>query len=371
MTPPRSTYRVFIASVLLTFAQGCLLQRDQTLPFELAEGEGAAKTIGAEGGVISVPPDFSLALPAGALSSSASVTVAPRISAPFPTDAGSVVPGTAYDIGPAGLTLAKPARVEIRVPEALLAAGEDVRLSVALLEPDGTVVTSTGSYDVTSGLLSAPIDRLGSVSAVIEADVIDVEAGSPPGLGGGSFSGSPSRGGGGAGVSVEAHRFQSSCSPDEPGARRCSSSALVRVWISQELRDRIGESLVISSLTFSGDLSFVSFDEAGQPTSAIGQIDVVGDLKAMIGQTVASVEVDEHRVTGTSAAPTVTGVKVIDNRMLFANTSEGNNTSIEFGLTPIATGELLTLRLEKEVELENFDGTTSIGSVFLHVRLRR
>ena len=107
----------FSLGVLVVFAQVCLLQQDQRLPLELEEGEGAAKTIGAAGGVISLPPDFSLDVPAGALTSSASLTVTPRISQPFPSEAGSVLPGTAYDISPAGLTLVSPARVEIRVPE--------------------------------------------------------------------------------------------------------------------------------------------------------------------------------------------------------------------------------------------------------------
>ena len=359
------TIGLFVGGLLL-FAQGCLLQQDQRLPLELAEGEGAAKTIGTAGGVISYPPDFSLDVPAGALSSSASLTVAPRISGPFPPEAGTVLPGTAYDISPVGLMLASPARVEIRVPEILLEPGDDVRLGIALLKPDGSIVVSTDAYDVTSGFLSAPLEQLGSVAAVIEIDAIEIEAGVPPTLGGGSFSGAPSPVAGSASTSDANDRYESSCSP---AARPCFSSGLVRVWISEALRDRLGESLVIVSMTVLTDLDFVSFDAAGQPTSAVGQIFVQGTLKARLGQTVTSYGFDEHLVTGSGGSPTVTSVTITGNEITFGSMSGGSNT-LEFGLTPIATGQLLTLRIEEEIDLENNDGSTTTGTVIMHVRLR-
>jgi hypothetical protein len=36
---------------------------------DLEDGQVAARSIGSEGGVVSVPPDFSMAVPAGALAS--------------------------------------------------------------------------------------------------------------------------------------------------------------------------------------------------------------------------------------------------------------------------------------------------------------
>ena len=136
----RFTYASLLG-ILLLLVPGCLPQQDQSLPLQLEEGATAAKTIGVAGGVISYPPDFSLEVPAGALSSSASLTVASRLSGPFPSEAGLVLPGTAFDISPAGLTLASPARVEVRVPESLLEVGDVVRLAIALLKPDGSIVT--------------------------------------------------------------------------------------------------------------------------------------------------------------------------------------------------------------------------------------
>ena len=145
---------------------------------------------------------------------------------------------------------------------------------------------------------------------------------------------------------------------------------MVRVWISESLRDRLGESLVIVSATLSGELDFTSFDGAGQPISVVGEVTVQGTLKARIGQTVTSYDFDEHRVTGSGGGATVTGVTITGNHMVFERISGGSNT-LEFGLTRIATGELLTLRIEEEIELENDDGSETTGTVFMHVRLRR
>ena len=97
---------------------------------------------------------------------------------------------------------------------------------------------------------------------------------------------------------------------------------------------------------------------------------VEGTLKARLGQAVTSYGFDEHRVTGFGGVAVVTGVAITDNQMVFERISGGSNT-VEFGLTRIATGELLTLRIEEEIELDNDDGSTTTGTVIMHVRLRR
>ena len=66
----------------------------------------------------------------------------------------------------------------------------------------------------------------------------------------------------------------------------------------------------------------------------------------------------------------VTGLAITDNQMVFDRVSEGSNR-FEFGLTRIATGDLLTLRIDEEIELENDDGSQTTGTVIMHVRLRR
>jgi hypothetical protein len=51
--------RLGLIVALSVLVAGCQ-QADQTLLFELAEGQGATLTIGTNGGIISVPPSFSL-----------------------------------------------------------------------------------------------------------------------------------------------------------------------------------------------------------------------------------------------------------------------------------------------------------------------
>jgi hypothetical protein len=58
----------FLALGIVFVSTSCL-QLDQTLPLDLEDGQVAARSIGSEGGVVSVPPDFSMAVPAGALAS--------------------------------------------------------------------------------------------------------------------------------------------------------------------------------------------------------------------------------------------------------------------------------------------------------------
>jgi len=167
LLPLRPVARIAVTCMLAVFAGACL-QVDQTLPLSLGDGQVASRTIGPEGGIISVPPDFSMDVPPGAVGS-ATITVQPRITAPFPSDAGEVLPGTAYDLTPAGLVLAAPATVELRVASSLFAAGDEVKLAVAVLQQDGSLVTVPASYDATSGFLSGDIDVLGPVAAVLES----------------------------------------------------------------------------------------------------------------------------------------------------------------------------------------------------------
>jgi hypothetical protein len=148
---------VAAASVMLAACQ----QVDQALPFDLAAGTGATVTLGPNGGTVSVPPSFSINFPAGSLPMSTTVDVAPRISGPFPGDAGASVPGSTFDVGPVGTMLSTPARVELAVDPALLDAGDEVRISIAVVRQGGSVATFDADYDLTNGIVSADIDELG------------------------------------------------------------------------------------------------------------------------------------------------------------------------------------------------------------------
>ena len=366
------TERLLAVFALAVLTAGCQ-QVDQQLPFDLAEGEGATVSIGPNGGTVSVPPSFSLDFPAGSLSGSTSVEVTPRISAPFPDDAGSPVPGSAYDVGPVGTVLGEPAMVEIRVPPELLEAGEDVRLSVAVLRADQSVATFAGTYDLTNGVLRAEIDELGPVAAVVSLDAIALGLGAPPVLGGGTFpqpsAPAPS------GPALSSHgglEFEASCSP---GVRQCFASGLIRVWADDVVRERMGDELFLLSPTVEVNLEFLAFDQNGFPTEVIGGLTVEGDLRARFNSAVTSYDMTDGVTTGPTTTPQSTTVQVISDVMFFGQTTNADQTlnvneEVEYSITGIGTTEMMTIEVEAEVDFENDDGSTTTGFVTAHLRLR-
>lgn len=375
MRKPCPIERLLAVAGLLVLAAGCQ-QADQTLPFELAAGEGATLTIGTSGGTISVPPSFSLSFPAGALTASVSVDVTPRVSAPFPSDAGIPVPGSAFDVGPVGTILALPARVEIGVPADLLEPGDDVRLSVALLRQDGSVATFGGTYDVTNGILTAEIDELGPVAAVISADAIPVLSGVPDSLSGGSFPPPPPAPPAPSGAALANHggiEFSASCSLE---ARQCFTSGLIRVWADDTVRGRLGDDLFLLNPNVQANFDFVEFDQNGVPISVVGSVSIDGDLRARLNSTVSSYGIEDGATTGQTADPTVTTVQVTGNLLILGETmtSAGDiqfNEEVRFGITGIGTSEMLTLEFTADVEFDNDDGSVTVGQVTAHIRLRR
>lgn len=365
--------RFVVAAALAASVAGCQ-QSDQTLPFELAEGEGAALTVGSQGGAVSVPPSFSIDFPAGALGGSVTIAVTPRIDAPFPGDQGTPVPGTAFDIGPVGTVLAAPARVEVAVPPELLEVGEDVRLSLALIREDNSVVTFQGVYDVTNGVLAADIDALGPVAAVVSSDAIAVTLGAPAPLGGGSMT--PSTAPAPSGPSLSSHggvEFSASCSPD---ARRCFSSGLIRLWADDVVRSRLGNNIFLLSPEVDAHLDFISFDQNGLPTELSGSIRVNGQLRARLNSTVTRRAISDGVTTGPSANPTPTPLEISGNVLIISQTTSDDgsiefNEQLDFAVTGIGTSEMLVVEVEAEIDFDNQDGSVSTGILTAHLRLRR
>lgn len=368
-SPPERLWTVALLGVLFA---GCQ-QADQSLPFELDEGEGATTTIGPNGGTVTVPPTFSLTFPAGSLPTSTAVQIVPRISGPFSSDAGAPVPGSAFDVAPAGTPLSEPARVEIAVDPLLLEAGDDVRLSVAVMRDDGSVATFDATYDLTNGVLAAEIDELGPVAAVVSLDALSVGLGAPPALGGGSFpQPTPPAPGGPQTAQFGGIEFLADCSPD---ARQCFSSGLIRLWADDVVRSRLGDDLWFLSPTVSASLEFISFDAFGIPTQVFGAISVDGNLRARFNSAVTSVEMEDGASTGPGSTPQPTGLTVTGNVMVLdqTTTSSGSvefNEQLAFGITGIGTSEMMTVEVEAEVEFDNDDGSVEIGIVTAHIRLR-
>ena len=369
-----SPQRRLLGAVALAVALSACQQLDQALPFELSDDAGAALTIGAQGGIVSVPPSFSLEIPAGALGGSVMISVTPRIGAPFPDDEGTPVPGTAFDIGPVGTMLTSPARVEVAVPSELLESGDDVRLALALIREDNSVVTFQGTYDVTNGVLAADVDELGPVAAVVSSDAVAVALSAPPPLGGGSMT--PPTAPGPVGPAPSSHggvEFSASCSPD---ARRCFSSGLIRLWADDVVRDRLGNDIFLLAPEVETSLDFISFDENGVPAELVGSIRVDGQLRARLNSTVTRRTVNEGITTGPSTAPATTSLQISGNVLIVQQTTTDDgsvefNEELEFAITGIGTSEMLIVEVEAELDFDNQDGSVSTGILTAHLRLRR
>lgn len=365
--------RVPAVAALTILLSGCQ-QVDQLLPLGLADGEQASATVGPSGATVALPPSFSIDIPAGAVGGSVPIVISPLTSGPYPADAGTPVPGTAFDVQPVGTVLAQSATVELAVPPEILDAAEVLRMVLAVELLDGTVRTFDGAYDVTNGVLRADIDVLGPIAAVIAADALPVDTGDPPALEGGTFPQPPivpvdgpllsSYGG------VE---FTASCAPE---MRRCFSSGLLRVWADDVVTSRFGDQLYLLSTTVEANLDFFDFDLNGVPTSLVGTVSISGALRARLNRVVASYDLDDDFTTGAGGSAVPTTIQITDELMVVGETatSDGEvefNEEIEFGIDGVGTSEMLVIRIEADLDFKNADGTTSVGRVIAHLRLRR
>jgi len=348
----------------LVAAVSACQQTDQELPFELDEGVGQTASIGTSGGLVSVPPSFSMQFPSGSLPGTTSITAVARSSA-FPTTAGTAIPGSAFDVGPAGVALAVPARVQLAVSPTSLAPGDELRLSVGLLQTGGTVVTSVSSYDLSNGILTGPVDEVGPVAAVL-ADVVPVlSLVSIPSLGGGVVSPAPPRAAP-AQAPGDPELF-ADCSDDEG---TCLGSGIVQVWVDDVVLARLGDPTVLAGTSVTGSVSFLDF-VGGLPTMVLASIEIEGELRTRLNSIVVGRSLEDELFFHTGPAgspPAATAVTFGGNVITLAQTSEGADKMVPYEVIGTGTSQEVILRLEGEIE---FTDPTEIGQVAAHVRLSR
>ena len=129
-----------------------------------ADGKSASATVTVRDGGVAPAAGASitaasgavlLVVPAGALATSTSLTVAP--AAVMPTDPRIAV-GSAYDFGPVGLVFAAPVSLTIRYDATRLPPGTpEAKLQLALLTPTGWQAVSGATANVTAKTVSAPV----------------------------------------------------------------------------------------------------------------------------------------------------------------------------------------------------------------------
>jgi len=364
-------------SVALSGALSGCQQSDQTLPFEVDPAQLQTVSLNAAGGIVSVPPGFSLQFFSGTLTGSQTVTAQQRLTA-FPSSAGIVIPGTAFDVGPAGTALnpSVPARVQIAVPSALLQAGQELALTVGLLRLDNSIVTDVTSYDVTNGILTADVSELGPVAAIISNDAITVQSlAALPALGGGAITPvSPAPvGPAPAPTRIGGVQFSAECSP---GERSCLTSGIAQLWVDDVVRDRLGDDLVLVNTTVEASLEFFSFTSA-VPDSAVGYLRIDGDLRARINSVIASRKVGDEVAfyTGDGSDPynpDATAVFISGSSMTFEFTSRDDDPqTVEFDISGVGTSDLLTVQIEGTIDFTNASGPPTVGRIVAQVRLRR
>jgi hypothetical protein len=133
-------------------------------PDVIEPNEGpVSATLTEVGGWISTPLGAAVSFPAGALTSNTVVTLSSAQN-PGALEGSAALAGTAFRLEPAGLVLARPAMVELRIP----ASGDDGWLaSIVNVMPDGRIVELGHTWvDRTNGIIRAEITELGTVVAV-------------------------------------------------------------------------------------------------------------------------------------------------------------------------------------------------------------
>jgi hypothetical protein len=365
-----------LVGTLVTTLNGCQ-QVDQLLPFEIDPTQAQTLSVNSSGGVVSLPPNFSIEFLPGSLTGSQMVSAQQRL-ATFPADAGLAVPGRAFDVGPAGVQLSPtaPARVQIAVPPSLLAAGDALTLSVAVLRPDNSIVTDARSYDAANGILTAYVYELGPMAAVVATDAIVLgDINDVPPLDGGAItpvSPAPAQGAR-APSRPDGVEYTADCSP---GERSCFTSGIAKLWVDDVVRARLGSELVLLNTTVEASIEFFAFNLSSLPDSAVGHLRIDGDLRARINQVVASRKIGDEVAlyTGNGTDPNnplATAISISGGDMTVQFTSQDDPEVVEFDISGVGTSDLLTIQVEGELSFENASGPPTVGNIVAHVRLRR
>lgn len=156
----------FLVGAALAVTLAACEQQSQTLPFS-ADSDGATvRTASAtEPSAITSPAGAALQFPAGAFDQAVEITVTPVAPPAAIAESGSPV-SRGFQIAPAGLALNVPARVEIRLDDAVDPSRAWLA-SAVLFTADGVEEIGSTRLDLRARLAETSIRRLGTVALVI------------------------------------------------------------------------------------------------------------------------------------------------------------------------------------------------------------
>ncbi|MEO5590878.1 MAG: hypothetical protein ABIS03_14955, partial [Gemmatimonadaceae bacterium] len=170
-------------STKATVASGLVMGAGLGAATITASSEGKTSTVEVrikDGGVVSASGTsftaqagaVSVSVPAGAVSQSSSITVAPAANAPPNV---RLLPGTAFDFGPAGLTFAQPITITLKYNPAQVAS-DSPESGLQLYEVVGSswrIVTGS-TVNLTAKTVSGAVSKVGTYAVLMQARVATV-----------------------------------------------------------------------------------------------------------------------------------------------------------------------------------------------------
>lgn len=132
-----------------------------------------SNVIGPDGGQIETG-QATLDFPAGALTTDIEITVEPVDDSELPD---GVLPGTAVDLGPDGQEFAEPVTLIIEYDDTGLSTAEEERLSIHLLQDDGTLLRVETTVDTDANVATAQLTHFSTYSVALPKNHIDLRVG--------------------------------------------------------------------------------------------------------------------------------------------------------------------------------------------------
>lgn len=362
--------RIWAAAVLAGLA--ACAPEDQT-PFELDPTAEVTKKVGASGGTISTPAGISLNIPDGALGTATDVKVKPVAGTGLGTGVnGTVVPGTAFEFTPMGLTLSKPAKIELSAgaqssggQSALIPAGNGGALQnrLSLAEATGPannlgyfVIVNTGSGTQIIPQINLDIDRRVISTWLSTLGIVGVGYTNPLTL-------RPSGQHASTGGTIQSGDYEFRCGLKETACVGGTGGAPIGIFTDASVISRYPKiGAIITGAR--GTLTFNTL--TGTVT---GSAEINGVIQAVVGGTVTSKTVAIEITSGqggTILNPTGVPYRISGNQISF-ETADGSKS---FGYTAAANYLELSLS-ETTIPLTDTDGVERDYPISLVIRLQK
>lgn len=153
----------WLLAVMVLMASGCE-QESQPLPFSTSTEAEVTRSIPATGATLSTAAGASVQFPAGAVDAGTVVSLQAGVPAGEAQRSGTPV-STGYRLEPAGMTLARPAPVELRIQ----AARRDSLWLASVVNVSAGGVREHGGtrVDLATGVVRSRIGKLGTLTVVV------------------------------------------------------------------------------------------------------------------------------------------------------------------------------------------------------------